>query len=263
MSGPDYLIHCLNPEHDDSNPSMRVDQVRGIFHCLACGYKGSLFRLFNEESDRVSIARENLKTKIKEIRAASVGLRIPRNAEFLEEDFRVSADTLKDFEAFRSLDDDFRHRVVFPIRDIKDKIVCFVGRAEEDYTGKAKYKVSPSGAKVPLFPLHKLQPEKGRVMLVEGLFDLLNLYQHGFRNVLCAFGTSTVNKDKLSILTILGVTGIDICFDGDDAGRAAAEEVKNLCESQNFQVKVINLPNCDPGDLPKEKVLRLKEKLYG
>jgi DNA primase len=242
---------------------MRVDQVRGIFHCLACGYKGSLFRLFNEESDRVSIARESLKTKIKEIRAASVGLRIPRNAEFLEEDFRVSADTLKDFEAFRSLDDDFRHRVVFPIRDIKDKIVCFVGRAEEDYTGKAKYKVSPSGAKVPLFPLHKLQPEKGRVMLVEGLFDLLNLYQHGFQNVLCAFGTSTVNKDKLSILTILGVTGIDICFDGDDAGRAAAEEVRNLCESQNFQVKVINLPNCDPGDLPKEKVLRLKEKLYG
>lgn len=242
---------------------MRVDQVLGIFHCLACGHKGNIFHLFNETSDRVSIAREKLSRKIQETRASSIGLRIPRDAVFLEEDFRVSEDTLKDFEAFRSLDDDFRHRVVFPIRDIKDKIVCFVGRAEEDYTGKAKYKVSPSGAKVPFFPLSKLQPEKGRVMLVEGLFDLLNLYQHGFQNVLCTFGTSTVTKDKLSILTILGVTGIDICFDGDDAGKAAAAEVKNLCESQNFQVKVINLPNCDPGDLPKEKVLRLKEKLYG
>ena len=24
-SGQDYLIRCLNPEHDDSNPSLRVD----------------------------------------------------------------------------------------------------------------------------------------------------------------------------------------------------------------------------------------------
>lgn len=242
---------------------MRVDQVLGIFHCLSCGYKGSLSTFFGENFDPVSIAREKLRRKIKEVRAASIGLHIPQNAVFLEEDFRVSANTLKEFEAFRSLDDDFRYRVVFPIRDIKGKIVCFVGRAEEDYTGKAKYKVSPSKAKVPLFPLNKLQPEKGRVMLVEGLFDLLNLYQHGFRNVLCTFGTSTVNSEKLSFLKLLNVDGIDICFDGDEAGKAAANEVKSLCESQNFQVKVINLPNCDPGDLPKEKVLRLKEKLYG
>jgi DNA primase len=30
-AGKDYLIKCLNPEHDDSNPSMRVDKVTGIF----------------------------------------------------------------------------------------------------------------------------------------------------------------------------------------------------------------------------------------
>lgn len=242
---------------------MRVDQVLGIFHCLACGHKGNIFHLFNETSDRLSIAREKLNRKIQETRASSIGLRIPRDAVFLEEDFRVSTETLKEFEAFRSLDDDFRHRVVFPIRDIKSKIVCFVGRAEEEYTGKAKYKVSPSKSKVPFFPLNKLQPEKGRVMLVEGLFDLLNLYQYGFRNVLCTFGTSTVNTEKLSLLKLLGVSGIDICFDGDDAGKTAANEVKNLCEKEGFRVKVVNLPNCDPGDLPKEKVLSLKEKLYG
>ena len=41
--GKDYVVSCLNPEHDDNNPSMRVDQITGIFHCFSCGYKGNLF----------------------------------------------------------------------------------------------------------------------------------------------------------------------------------------------------------------------------
>ena len=40
--GKDYVVSCLSPEHDDSNPSMRIDQITGIFHCFSCGYKGNL-----------------------------------------------------------------------------------------------------------------------------------------------------------------------------------------------------------------------------
>jgi hypothetical protein len=29
-SGKDYLIKCLNPDHDDSNPSLRVDKINGV-----------------------------------------------------------------------------------------------------------------------------------------------------------------------------------------------------------------------------------------
>ena len=46
VSGKDAKIHCLNPEHDDTNPSMRVDRITGIFHCFSCGYKGNLFTYF-------------------------------------------------------------------------------------------------------------------------------------------------------------------------------------------------------------------------
>ena len=31
VTGRDYVVKCLNPEHDDKNPSMRIDQVTGIF----------------------------------------------------------------------------------------------------------------------------------------------------------------------------------------------------------------------------------------
>ena len=37
VSGRDFLVKCLNPDHEDSNPSMRVDQVTGVFNCFACG----------------------------------------------------------------------------------------------------------------------------------------------------------------------------------------------------------------------------------
>ena len=34
--GKDYVVSCLNPEHDDKNPSMRIDQITGIFNCFSC-----------------------------------------------------------------------------------------------------------------------------------------------------------------------------------------------------------------------------------
>ena len=42
--GKDYLVQCLNPEHDDNNPSMRIDQITGIFNCFSCGFKGSIYQ---------------------------------------------------------------------------------------------------------------------------------------------------------------------------------------------------------------------------
>lgn len=45
-SGQDYLICCLNPEHEDNNPSMRIDKISGIFNCLSCGFKGNLYKYY-------------------------------------------------------------------------------------------------------------------------------------------------------------------------------------------------------------------------
>ena len=45
--GADYVVACLNPEHDDSNPSMRIDKITGIFHCFSCGFKGNIFKYYD------------------------------------------------------------------------------------------------------------------------------------------------------------------------------------------------------------------------
>ena len=36
LSGKDVKIICLNPEHDDTNPSLRVDRITGVMHCFSC-----------------------------------------------------------------------------------------------------------------------------------------------------------------------------------------------------------------------------------
>jgi DNA primase len=261
-SGNDYLICCLNPEHDDSNPSLRVDKVLGIMNCLSCGFRGNLFYFYGEKVDKLSTTREKIKRKINDIRSESIGLKLPVDSEPLHSDFRVMLKTLEKFEAFRSSNAEYKGRVVFPIRDLKWKITAFIGRSEDPFD-TPKYKIYPPNAKTPLYPIHLCKPEAGRIFLVEGIFDLLNLWDNGYRNVLCAFGTRKITKDKLQLLKIIGVTGIDICFDPDDPGQEAAQEVKELAQELHFHVRNINLRDCDPGDLTPLRATKLKEKLYG
>ena len=166
------------------------------------------------------------------------------------------------FEAFKSIGADYEGRITFPIRDLKNRIVCFLGRSEEAFT-KKKYLFTPPHTKVPLFPLKQLQLEAGAVLLVEGIFDMLNLYDNGFRNVLCIFGTNSMNEEKLNLLKVLGVTSIDVCLDPDKAGQDAAAKIKEMAEEMFFTVRNIDLKDCDPGDLTPIRAKKLKERLYG
>ena len=44
--GRDYQVRCLNPEHEDTHPSMNIDKISGVFNCLSCGYAGDLYKYF-------------------------------------------------------------------------------------------------------------------------------------------------------------------------------------------------------------------------
>ena len=79
LSGKDVLIRCLNPDHDDRNPSMRIDKVLGVFHCFSCGYKGSLFKYYNVDYSAVEVKREKLKRIISNLRSSGVGLQMPES----------------------------------------------------------------------------------------------------------------------------------------------------------------------------------------
>ena len=67
ISGRDYLIKCLNPDHNDSNPSFRVDRVSGIAHCFSCGYKTNIFKYFGIFTNQIPIKIAKLKEKLQEL----------------------------------------------------------------------------------------------------------------------------------------------------------------------------------------------------
>jgi len=262
VSGRDYVVKCLNPEHDDKNPSMRIDNITGIYNCFSCGFKGSIFKLFGAPSNYLDIKRQKLIDAIDEKRSSSVGLPFPKGHTPYVGNWRnIKPETYKHFEAFLHHETQFVGRVVFPIRDITGKVVAFNGR-HMTLSEKLKYMIYPPQATLPLYP-SKVKPVKGRVILVEGIFDMINLFDKGLSNVICCFGTNNVDIDKLSILKMQDIMGVDIIFDGDDPGQKAAENVRALAERVGFVTRNINLgQNIDPGSLAGEQIHKLKGTLY-
>lgn len=261
-SGGDFLVRCLNPDHEDRNPSMRIDRVLGIFNCLSCGFKGNIFHLYEEPSDKLSIQREKLKRKLNEVRVNSIGLSMPEGYMPYVGGWRdIKPETYAKFGAFRSHQPEFIGRIVFPITDITGRIVVFQGRDETGTLDK-KYYNYPRHVQLPLFP--KVEPVQGSIIIVEGIFDMLNLHDKGLENTVCIFGINSFNKEKATNLLMQGVTSLDIMLDPDDAGAEGTEEIQKVALEVGLNTRTINLPkNSDPGSLSERQVLNLRTKLYG
>jgi DNA primase len=263
VKGQDALISCLNPEHDDSNPSLRVDRVTGIMHCFSCGFKGNLFTYYGAPESPLEVRIHRIKEKIAKSRAQTVGIQLPEDRiEWKGGPFRnISEATLKIWQAFTWNVPKFEGRIIFPIRDITGKTVALLGRKISGMTDK--YYIYPQGVEMPFCPA-KVKPINNRVILVEGIFDALNLWDNGLKNTVCCFGTQQMNWVKLSLLKLQGVQGIDIMFDGDEAGMKAAEAIRGLAETMELSVQHIKLSDGqDPGNFNPDEIRRLKKQLYG
>ena len=167
--------------------------------------------------------------------------------------------------------DRFRHRVMFPITDLRDRVIAFGGRAL-DPDQPAKYLNSPE---TPLF--HKghvlfnafrargAAHEKSRVIAVEGYMDVIALAEAGFAEAVAPLGTA-LTEEQIALLWRLAPEPI-LCFDGDAAGRKAAfravETVLPLLKP-GFSVRFAFLPGgLDPDDLVRQKGPQAMEEELG
>jgi len=121
--------------------------------------------------------------------------------------------------------DRFRDRIMFPIRDSRGRVIAFGGRVLGD--DKPKYLNSPEtpvyhkGRELyGLYEARKATQKPQRFVIVEGYMDVVALAQHGISFAVATLGTAT-NTSHLEKLFRL-VPEIIFCFDGDNAGRAAA-----------------------------------------
>lgn len=261
--GGDLLVACFNPEHEDSNPSMRIDKGSGVYHCLSCGYKGNLLK-----SMGVSHITNNRIDELREKLISLTGVRpvgFPEDAQFNVTEFRgLSADTLDKFDFYRS-EEQFPERVAIPLRDASDNIVCSIARLEYS-DAKPKYIIKPKNTPAPLTPnALRCNFNTRTLVFVEGPLDAINLHDKGMDNAVATMGTKTLNKDnildKLNPYLIAGVQKIIIMYDGDIAGKAGAEYLQKLIKYHTPLVcSIYELPEgLDPGDLTQEQVEVLKD----
>jgi DNA primase len=257
-SGKDYVVNCLSPEHEDRNPSMRIDKITGVFNCVSCGFKGNIFQHFGTNTDWLGVQRERFKAMVQEKLLETVGMEIPANAVLFDQDWRgISAKTFKKFGAFQH--PDYPNRLMFPITDRTEKIKVLCGRdlANND----PKYKFYPGGKSPPIFPQAK--PYQGNIILVEGIMDMLNLHDKGITNAVCLFGLNLRDSD-VSLLKMQGVTSITVLLDSDEPGQKATEKLLQLLQKNEIPAEKYTLQTVkDPGELTASQVIKLKEILYG
>jgi DNA primase len=263
-SGKDFVIKCLNPDHIDTNPSLRIHKISGIGHCFSCGYKLNIFKYFNVIYNYQTTTILQIQNKIDKIISDTIGLDFPKGYSYYTKEFRnISQHTLHRYEAFTH--QDFENRIVFPLRDITSKIKAFIGRLMYSNLGK-RYDIKPSGVTLPLFPWD-YTPKRGEIILVEGIFDALNLIDHGFNNVVALMGTHGISeknyKNKIAQFKLNGVNKIYLMLDSDDPGKKQTQNIKKWLELENILSDTIELPSedSDPGDLTPEEIYQLKKVL--
>ncbi len=144
--------------------------------------------------------------------------------------------------------DRFRNRIMFPIRDLRGRVVGFGGRVLSD-EDKPKYLNSPESPvfhkSQVLYGLYELLQRRERydhIIVVEGYMDVIALAQHGFGNVVATLGTA-VTEQHLDQL-YRHVDRLVFSFDGDAAGLKAAWKavellLPRLTEKQSAQFLVL------------------------
>ncbi len=147
--------------------------------------------------------------------------------------------------------DRFRGRLMFPIHDLRGRVVAFGGRVLGD--GLPKYLNSPES---PVFKkgsaLYGLERAREAawqakaLVVVEGYFDAVALYQSGVKNVVATLGTALTPEHVKALRRF--ASKVSLIFDADPAGVGAAVRTLDVFKDSGIGVRVVSLPAGDDPD---------------
>lgn len=147
--------------------------------------------------------------------------------------------------------DKLRNRIIFPIIDIKARVIGFGGRVI-DHT-MPKYLNSPDtvvfnkGNHLYGLNLVHKHSDRKKILLVEGYMDVIALFSKGINYSVASLGTALTARQAKSLKRY--GEEIFICYDADQAGIKAALKAIDTLRDQEVDPKVILLPDgLDPDD---------------
>ncbi len=145
--------------------------------------------------------------------------------------------------------DRYRNRLMFPICDVRGRVIGFGGRVLDD--SKPKYINSPENIVYSkgrhLFGLNIAKKESAKkILIVEGYMDVISLHQRGIKNVVGALGTALTEQQgwllrKTTEQVILG-------FDADGAGQNAIARSMEILQNMGCDMRVLQIEGAKDPD---------------
>lgn len=137
--------------------------------------------------------------------------------------------------------DRFRDRVIFPIHNRNGKVIAFAGRILGE--GQPKYLNSPESKLFSksrtLYNLHQAKNEirkKRQAVIFEGFGDVISAWEAGVHHGVATMGTA-LTESHAAILKSIADEAI-VCYDGDNAGQAAAMKSIPILEGAGFKTRI-------------------------
>jgi DNA primase len=150
--------------------------------------------------------------------------------------------------------DRFRSRIMFPLTDIRGRVLGFGARAMREeqrpkYLNTSDNDVYHKG--LHLYGADLARPHAaraGRVILCEGYTDVIALAQAGMQNVVGLMGTA-LTGEQVGELARMAQTVL-LALDADSAGQEAMLRASGLAARRKLELRVVPLPaGADPADL--------------
>lgn len=148
--------------------------------------------------------------------------------------------------------DRYRHRVMFPIQDVRNRVIAFGGRVLDD--SKPKYINSPENIVYSkgrnLFGLNVAKKSNPgimkRLLIVEGYMDAISLYQRGITNVVASLGTALT--DAQGRLLRKSTEQVILGYDSDGAGQAAIVRGMEILKNMGCDIRVLQISGAKDPD---------------
>ncbi|MBM3249477.1 MAG: DNA primase [Candidatus Omnitrophica bacterium] len=141
--------------------------------------------------------------------------------------------------------DRFRNRIIFPISDIRSRVLGFGARVLDN--ALPKYMNSPE---TPIYTkgnnLYGLYLSRDHIrdtdlcVVVEGYLDFMIPYQHGLKNIVASQGTA-LTAEQIRLLKRY-THNVVMVYDGDAAGELATLRSLDLFIEEEMHVRVAGLP---------------------
>jgi len=155
------------------------------------------------------------------------------------------------------LRDRFRERIMFPIADIQGRTIGFGARAlggeEPKYLNTQETPLFRKGHV--LYGYSRARQairQTGKVLLLEGYMDVIGLHQSGILNAVATLGTA-LTPEQAGLLRRVAEEVI-LVYDGDAAGRQAAQRSIEVLRALQVPVKVAQMPQgSDPDEWVREQ----------